>query len=76
MINVRFLMSASLLLMASSANAALIISEYVEGSGYNKALEVYNLGQEVNFDAENYSLEIYSNGASTASYSVTLTGVV
>ena len=76
MINIRFLMSASLLFFTTSANATLMFSEYVEGSSYNKALELFNVGDEVNFDTDSYAVEIYSNGASSASYSISLTGVV
>jgi len=76
MINIRFLMSASLLFVTTSANATLMFSEYVEGSSYNKALELFNIGEEVNFDTDSYAIEIYSNGASAASYSISLTGVV
>ncbi|MEJ2181233.1 MAG: PEP-CTERM sorting domain-containing protein [Gammaproteobacteria bacterium] len=74
--NIRFLMSVSLLFVATSANSSLMFSEYVEGSSYNKALELFNLGEEVNFDTGNYAIEIYSNGASAASYSINLTGSV
>jgi hypothetical protein len=43
----------------------LIISEYVEGSGSNKALELYNgTGQAINL--KDYSLELYSNGSTSA----------
>jgi predicted extracellular nuclease len=43
----------------------LIISEYVEGSGNNKALEIYN-GTEDVINLGGYTIERYSNGASTA----------
>ncbi|WP_010651887.1 5'-nucleotidase C-terminal domain-containing protein [Oceanobacillus massiliensis] len=53
----------------------LFISEYVEGSSYNKALEIYNgTGSEV--DLEGYTVELYSNGASTASQTLELSGTV
>ena len=41
----------------------LFISEYVEGSSYNKAIEIYN-GTGVSVDLSGYELELYSNGAS------------
>lgn len=42
--------------------ADLIISEYVEGSSNNKALELYNgTGQTV--DLSNYTISLYANGA-------------
>ncbi|WP_284140774.1 5'-nucleotidase C-terminal domain-containing protein [Virgibacillus sp. LDC-1] len=51
----------------------LFISEYVEGSSYNKAIELYNgTGQPV--DLTNYELELYSNGATQPSQQLALTG--
>ncbi|MFC0525362.1 FN3 associated domain-containing protein [Pontibacillus salicampi] len=45
----------------SAATSDIILSEYVEGSGYNKALELYNgTGQDV--DLSSYTIELYSNG--------------
>ncbi|WP_430788945.1 5'-nucleotidase C-terminal domain-containing protein [Virgibacillus flavescens] len=53
----------------------LFISEYIEGSSYNKALEIFNgTGEEV--DLSNYQVELYSNGATEASQSVTLSGTL
>lgn len=53
----------------------LFISEYVEGSSFNKAIEIYNgTGEAVNL--ANYTLELYSNGASSPSQSLTLSGVL
>ncbi|WP_052353790.1 5'-nucleotidase C-terminal domain-containing protein [Neobacillus jeddahensis] len=53
----------------------LIISEYIEGSSSNKAIELYN-GTGADVDLSQYSLELYSNGAVTASKKVTLTGTL
>ncbi|MFX3625004.1 MAG: OmpL47-type beta-barrel domain-containing protein [Ectobacillus sp.] len=51
----------------------LFISEYVEGSSYNKAIEIFNgTGQTV--DLSQYTLELYSNGAAAPSSKVDLTG--
>lgn len=56
------------------ANAAeLIISEYVEGSGNNEALEFYNSGSQV-LDLSAYRVEFYFNGASAAGRSIDLSG--
>ena len=76
MINIRFFTLVGFFLTATSANATLFFSEYVEGSSYNKALELYNLGETLNLGSGNYSLEIYSNGASSSSYSIDLTGTI
>ncbi|MFC7685759.1 chitobiase/beta-hexosaminidase C-terminal domain-containing protein [Ureibacillus sp. GCM10028918] len=52
----------------------LIISEYIEGSSNNKALEIYN-GTGAPVDLSQYKVELYSNGGSTAQ-SVTLSGTL
>jgi len=51
----------------------LFISEYIEGSSYNKALEIYN-GTGISVDLSAYTLKLFSNGGTTASASVTLSG--
>ena len=51
----------------------LFISEYIEGSSSNKYIEIYN-GTGSSVDLSNYKLELYSNGASTATNSVILSG--
>lgn len=53
----------------------LIISEYVEGSSNNKAVELYNgTGAEVSLSG--YVLEQYSNGSTTANPKIPLAGTV
>ncbi|WP_233713598.1 5'-nucleotidase C-terminal domain-containing protein [Lederbergia citri] len=53
----------------------LIISEYIEGSSFNKAIELYNAtGTDV--DLSQYTLELYSNGASAVSQNLTLSGTL
>lgn len=59
----------------SAAGAAqdLIISEYIEGSSNNKAIELYNgTGKTINLSA--YTLEQYNNGSTTASSTAKLEG--
>ncbi|MES2678773.1 MAG: ExeM/NucH family extracellular endonuclease [Bacteroidota bacterium] len=54
----------------------LFISEYVEGSSFNKALEIYNgTNTSVNLATGQYVLEVYFNG-STSSTSLALTGTI
>ncbi|WP_404451007.1 5'-nucleotidase C-terminal domain-containing protein [Virgibacillus necropolis] len=53
----------------------LFVSEYIEGSSYNKAIEIYN-GTGTEVDLSNYQVELYSNGATEASQSVTLSGTL
>jgi hypothetical protein len=65
----RILLSSSLLLsLAASAQtqcSELFISEYVEGSGNNKALELYNPSPNA-IDLSSYRLERFSNGDATS----------
>ncbi len=43
-----------------------IISEYIEGSNNNKAIELYN-GTGADIDLQNYKLNLYTNGSTTPS---------
>ena len=53
------------------------MSEYIEGSGFNKAIEIYNgTDSAVDLAAGLYTLELYSNGAATPSKTAALTGTV
>ena len=59
--------------LSAPASASLIISEYVEGGSNNKAVELYNTSaSEISLDA--YTLTLYSNGSTTATSSIDLTG--
>ncbi|MGO0575140.1 ExeM/NucH family extracellular endonuclease [Ornithinimicrobium panacihumi] len=53
----------------------LIISEYVEGSSNNKAVELYN-GTDTAIDLSSYRLQQYTNGAATAGATFTLSGTL
>ncbi|WP_223254382.1 5'-nucleotidase C-terminal domain-containing protein [Bacillus sp. HNG] len=53
----------------------LFISEYIEGSSFNKAIELYN-GTGSNVDLSEYSFELYSNGSNSPNYSLQLTGIL
>jgi predicted extracellular nuclease len=50
---------------AQAQTADLMITEYIEGAGNNKALEIFN-GTEDVINLGAYSIERYSNGAETA----------
>jgi predicted extracellular nuclease len=55
----------------------LFISEYVEGSSNNKALEIYNgTGSPVDLAAGGYAIAIYFNGNPSANTTIQLTGTV
>ncbi|GAA0603691.1 endonuclease YhcR [Virgibacillus siamensis] len=69
--------STVLVTAAGSGDTAegLIISEYVEGSSYNKAIELYN-GTGNLVDLSDFSIELYSNGAAEPTQSVQLSGTL
>jgi predicted extracellular nuclease len=77
------LFSATLAYQLSAASSAqaqatdLFISEYVEGSSNNKAIEIYNgtLGP-INLAAGMYTIEMYFNAGTTPSLTQALTGTV
>lgn len=53
----------------------LYISEYIEGSSYNKAIEIYNgTGSSVNLSG--YKIQIYYNGSSSAGATINLSGTL
>ena len=74
--SIRSLALVFTLIFATTANSTIIISEYIEGSSFNKAIEIYNFGEEVNFEFDQYAIEIYSNGSTAASFSINLSGVL
>ncbi len=57
----------------SCPTSGVYFSEYVEGSGNNKALEVYN-GTAASIDLACLTVEMYFNGATTAGFGVALVG--
>jgi predicted extracellular nuclease len=57
----------------TAATSELFFSEYIEGSSYNKALEIYN-GTGAAVDLSTYSISRYSNGASSPTDTHTLSG--
>jgi predicted extracellular nuclease len=73
---IRIYFAAIFALLSTSAHSTLMFSEYVEGSGYNKALEIFNIGDTIDFDSDSYAIEIYTNGSTSASYTLNLSGTV
>ena len=53
----------------------LFISEYIEGSGNNRALEIYN-GTGADVDLSNYQIWKVTNGGSWPEYTLSLTGTI
>ena len=53
----------------------LFISEYVEGSSNNKAIEIYNPTSEA-IDLSGYKIERYSNGSSSVTDDMDLSGTI
>lgn len=55
----------------------LFFSEYIEGSGYNKALEIYNgTGGAVDLAAGGYEIDFYYNGNAESTFGIELAGTV
>ncbi|OKY27831.1 ExeM/NucH family extracellular endonuclease [Thalassotalea sp. PP2-459] len=62
-------------LLTSTASADIIISEYVEGSSYNKAIELFNTSAQ-SVDLSQYQLALYFNGKTTAGNTINLSGTI
>ncbi|HEX4958560.1 MAG TPA: HYR domain-containing protein [Lacibacter sp.] len=55
----------------------LFISEYVEGSGNIKAIEIYNgTSNSIDLATGNYVIRFYSNGAATVGTTIVLSGTI
>ena len=63
--------------IALAAPSELFISEYIEGSSNNKAIEVFNgTGASVDLVAGTYNIQMFFNGSSSAGLTINLTGSV
>jgi len=61
----------------AAAAPELFFSEYIEGSSYNKALEIYNAtGAAIDLAANAYNMQMYFNGKTSADLTIDLTGAV
>ena len=70
------LIAASVAGPAAAAPTDLFISEYVEGSSNNKALELYNgTGATVTLTG-GYDVQIFANGSATATATIPLVGSI
>lgn len=72
---IRTLSATIAMLLAPAVNADLFISEYVEGSSNNKALELYN-PTENSISLDTYSIQVYFNGNTNAGTTINLTGSI
>ncbi|WP_194163164.1 lamin tail domain-containing protein [Arenimonas daejeonensis] len=72
-----FLLALPLAAPASAAATDLFLSEIVEGSSNNKAVEIYNgTGAPVDLAAGGYTLQFYFNGGTTANFNLALSGTL
>ena len=59
------------------SSTELFISEYVEGTSFNKAVEIYNgTGVPVDLAQQSYKIQVYFNGNTSANTTIALTGTV
>lgn len=64
-------------LQAQTVATELFISEYVEGSSNNKAIEIFNgTGAAINLATGGYSIQMFFNGNPVPSLTINLNGVV
>ena len=62
---------------AAAVSSDLFISEYIEGTSNNKAIEIYNgTGAPVNLTGGGYTLQMFFNGNPAAGLTLPLTGTV
>ncbi len=59
--------------LSSAASADLLISQYIEGSSNNKAIELYNTSDSA-VDLGEYTLSFYFNGSTSAGTVIELSG--
>lgn len=69
---------SGIFILPSGLNATeLFFSEYIEGSSYNKALEIFNPTVDyIDLEQDDYNIGLYFNGNTTASYILQLTGIL
>lgn len=62
---------------SNDSQAMVLLTEYVEGSGNNKAVEISNIGSKsVDLGQQGYKLAVYNNGSIKATAELNLTGVL
>ncbi|MBN2737143.1 MAG: lamin tail domain-containing protein [Spirochaetales bacterium] len=74
---VSLLLFVLLSVVSGNLFSQLYFSEYIEGSSYNKALEIYNPGPEdIDLSADLYSIELYYNGNTSPNMTIALGGIL
>ena len=70
-----WLPGSQMTVQAAATASDLFISEYVEGSSMNKAIEIYN-GTGESIELSPYSVALYANGSSSVQSEMALSGTV
>ena len=71
----RTLSATIAMLLAPAVNAEIFISEYVEGSSNNKALELYN-PTAADISLSGYAIKVYFNGSTNVGTTINLQGSI
>lgn len=61
--------------LAQDCGDDLFFSEYIEGSSYNKALELYNASSQEK-ELNDYEIQVFANGSISASFSFSPSGTI
>lgn len=70
-----FVVLSALVASSASAQTSLFFSEYIEGTSFNKCLEIFN-NTGASVDLTLVTLELYSNGAASPTFSTALSGTL
>lgn len=70
-----WLPSSQVEVQAAATASDLFISEYIEGSSLNKAIEIYN-GTGASIELSPYSVALYANGSTSVQSEMALSGTV
>lgn len=68
-------LAVALLCLPAFGQSGVFISEYIEGSSNNKAIEIFN-GTGAPLNISNYQVRMYFNGSASAGLTITLAGTV
>ena len=71
----KYVLGSAIALLPLYVSANIVITEYVEGSSFNKAIEITNLGsEEISLKDGNYKLTLFTNGKTEANSTTDLVG--